>query len=151
MKLFLALLLIMGTFCFAQDQEDKKQSETEVTSEEYVYRPMGRKDPFVDELKGSGVKDVREHREGLAGLYIDELELQGILTEKGVSSALFRGPDSKPYIVRVGDEVYDGKIVRIDSLTVVFKQITTVFGHLGGKKEKLIYKRLKPEEEGNQL
>ncbi len=151
MKIFMILFLITGTLLFSQEQEEKKTGEVETASEEYVYRPMGRKDPFVDELKGSGVKNVREQREGLAGLYIDELELQGILTDKDASSALFRGPDSKPYIVKVGDEVYDGKIVRIDSLVVVFKQITTVFGHLGGKKEKLIYKRLKPEEEGNQL
>ncbi|MCP5050170.1 MAG: pilus assembly protein PilP [bacterium] len=141
-----------------KQQEQKTQKETtektentpeeeEIENSDFVYQPKGRRDPFWDLLKGKSVSIKREEKEGIAGLLIDELELEGILFKRGKYIALFKGPDGKPYDVRVGDNVYDGEIIKIDINTVVFKRILTIA--LGGTKEKIITKRLTPEEEAS--
>ena len=43
---------------------------------EFVYNPEGRRDPFWNLLQGKSVKENREAIEGIAGLMIDELELE---------------------------------------------------------------------------
>jgi len=130
-----------------QAQEEKNQMEEEISGGDFVYKPNGRRDPFWDLLKGKSVKIKREAKEGIEGLLIDELELEGILQKKGSYIALFKGPDGRPYDVKVGDSVYDGEIIKIDVNTVVFKRILTIA--LGGTKEKIITKRLTPEEEAS--
>jgi len=129
----------------AQAKEDKNSVEEEIMGTDFVYKPQGRRDPFWDLLKGKSVKIKREAKEGIAGLLIDELELEGIIYNQGKYIALFKGPDGRPYDVRVGDNVYDGEIIKIDAVSVVFKRILTIA--LGGTKEKIITKRLTPEEE----
>lgn len=111
----------------------------------FSYKPAGRRDPFWDLLRGKSVEIKREEKEGIAGLLIDELELEGILFRKGKYIALFKGPDGKPYDVRVGDSVYDGEVIKIDMNVVVFKRLLTIA--LGGTKEKIVTKPLTPEEE----
>jgi Tfp pilus assembly protein PilP len=128
----------------AQDEASVEEAET---GGDFVYKPKGRRDPFWDLLKGKSVKIKREAKEGIAGLLIDELELEGILFKQGKYIALFKGPDGRPYDVKVGDSVYDGEIIKIDVNTVVFKRILTIA--LGGTKEKIITKRLTPEEEAS--
>jgi len=144
----LAYALLMGTGLSAQEVQsatDTPQDEEAVVAPTgaYSYKPLGRRDPFLDQSVRS--QGRRNHREGLAGLYIDELELEGIFFFDGEYLAQFQGPNNRPYVVRVGHEVYDGRVVRIEANTVVFKKMLSV--PMGGTKEKLIYKRLNPEEE----
>ncbi len=129
------------------EQEEKSVLDDEITSGDFIYQPRGRRDPFWDLLRGKSVKIKREAKEGIAGLLIDELELEGILYKQGKYIALFKGPDGRPYDVKVGDSVYDGEIIDIDVNAVVFKRILTIA--LGGTKEKLITIRLTPEEEAS--
>lgn len=165
--LYIAFLLIVGwaidspVFAQQNKQNPKKQPakqnqkadqktelDDEIEGSDFVYKPRGRRDPFWDLLKGKSVKIRREAKEGIEGLLIDELELEGILSkENGLYIALFKGPDGRPYDVKVGDNVYDGEIIKIDINTVVFKRILTIA--LGGTKEKIITKRLIPEEEAS--
>ena len=158
MKICLVTLVLLGLLVFAQDadkateqepevKEDSFQAE-EIQPDEFVYRPMGRRDPFWDLLKGKNVRGKREAREGIAGLMIDELELEAVVFADGKYRALLSGPDNEPYDVFVGTNVYDGVIVKIDIHSVVFKKILTIA--LGGSKEKLIVKRLNPDEEVQQ-
>jgi Tfp pilus assembly protein PilP len=134
-------------------QSDKKKSEfdedkppiSDLPGEEFLYKPAGRRDPFWDLLRGKSVRIKREEKEGIAGLLIDELELEGILLRKGEYIALFKGPDGKPYDVRVGANVYDGEVIKIDINYVVFKRLLTIA--LGGTRERMVTKRLIPEEE----
>ncbi len=128
-------------------QESAKSVEDEIENSDFVYKPNGRRDPFWNLLKGKSVKIKREEKEGIAGLLIDELELEGIIFNKGKYLALFKGPDGRPYDVRVGDNVYDGEIIKINENSVVFKRMLTIA--LGGTKEKIITKRLTPEEEAS--
>lgn len=114
----------------------------------FVYLPRGRRDPFWDLLgnaKAGKDSKGREAIPGIAGLLIDEIELEGIIYKAGKYYAAMRGPDSRPYLVTVGESVYDGEVVKIDSHSVIFKKILTIA--IGGAKERLIAKRLNPEEE----
>ncbi len=112
---------------------------------EFVYNPMGRRDPFWDLLKRNSSKLKKKRKAGLAGLDIDQLELEGIIKKEKGFVALLKGPDGRPYLVKKGDSVYDGEVLEIGSHMVKFKKILTIA--LGGTKERTIIKRLNPEEE----
>lgn len=170
-KIFIVIFICMSfAFLSAQtttkeqksQETDKKEPESietrvpvepapvgtgdEITTGDFVYRPKGRRDPFWNLLQGKSIRRIREQREGIAGLLIEELELEGIIYNRsGTYIALFKGPDGKPYDVRVGDSVYDGEVIKIDSNTVVFKRLLTIA--LGGTKEKITILSLIPEEE----
>jgi Tfp pilus assembly protein PilP len=121
------------------------ESEEDITTGDFIYKPKGRRDPFVNLLQGRNPRGQREQREGIAGMLIEELELEGILFKSGTFIALFKGPDGKPYDVKVGDSVYDGEVIKIDNNSVVFKRLLTIA--LGGTKEKITIISLVPEEE----
>jgi len=123
-------------------------SEMGTDTGEFVYRPKGRRDPFWDLLMGKSTKVKKEAKEGIAGLEIEQLELEGIVNRNGKYIALFKGPDSKPYDVQIGQSVYDGEIIEINANSVVFKKILTIA--LGGAKEKTVVKWLNPEKEKEQ-
>ncbi len=123
--------------------EDKP--EDEAAEGGFVYKPRGRRDPFWDLLRGKEAKMRRAEKEGIAGLEIDQLELEGIILREKKYIALFKGPKGNPYDVQVGQNVYDGEIIQIDANRVVFKKILTIA--LGGTKEKTVVKTLDPEEE----
>ena len=108
---------------------------------EFSYNPEGRRDPFWNLLQGKSVKENREAIEGIAGLMIDELELEGIVSANGVFKALLKGPDTRPYMVGIGDKVYDGEVVAMNRNSVSFKKSLTVA--LGGQKDRIIIKNLK--------
>ena len=158
MKVLIFIMLIFSFFIVAQDTEKGKTEEqapvdteetvqTETQPGEFVYKPMGRRDPFWDLTRGERAKTSREEIEGIAGLLIDELKLEGIVFSKGIYKALFSGPNNEPpFSVIEGTNVYDGVIIKIDVHSVVFKKILTM--PLGGKKEKQIIKWLNPEKEG---
>ncbi len=119
--------------------------EEEILTGDFVYNPGGRRDPFWNPLAGKNINIKGEKIEGIAGMLIDELDLEGIIFTEGKYLALFKGPDGIPYDIKVGDNVYDGEVIKIDMNSVVFKRILTIA--LGGTKEKLIIKSLTPEEE----
>jgi Tfp pilus assembly protein PilP len=127
------------------DEEQPLAMEPAVPAGEYIYRPEGRRDPFWNLLQGKTVRENRQSIEGIGGLLIDELDLEGIMQVRGKYRAMLKGPDSRGYIVTVGDKVYDGEVVVIDRNSISFKKSLTVA--LGGQKERVIIKALNPEEE----
>jgi len=158
-KLLFIFLLVTMVFFPQQDEnvventaeeavqpvDDSGISTTPPLPGEFVYNPMGRRDPFWDLLQRNSAKLKKKRKEGLAGLDIDQLELEGIVKKNGGFVALLKGPDGRPYLVKAGDSVYDGEILEIGSHMVKFKKILTIA--LGGTKERTIIKRLNPEEE----
>jgi Tfp pilus assembly protein PilP len=156
MKIVIFIVLLCSLVVFAQENETTEDQQAKVTDEttqadvppgEFIYQPQGRRDPFWDLSKGEKAKTEREELEGIAGLLIDELKLEGIVFSKGKYTALLSGPSNAepPFSVTVGVNVYDGVIVKIDNNSVVFKKILTM--PLGGKKEKFETKWLNPEQE----
>ncbi|MCK5056496.1 MAG: hypothetical protein KAT34_07570 [Candidatus Aminicenantes bacterium] len=162
MKILIFILIFSLCFGYSQDarakndKKEKKVEEKAVSSDEqlqqeldpgvFVYKPDGRRDPFKNLLSGRDKPLNREALEGIAGLTISELSLEGIMgLGSGEFKAFLKGPKNHPYDVSVGDKVYDGEVVEITDNSIVFKQILTVA--LGGTKERKVVKWLNPEEE----
>jgi Tfp pilus assembly protein PilP len=155
MKALFAVLFLFSFFLAGQEiptepvaAEQDEQMENIIMPGEFSYNPEGRRDPFWNLLQGKSVKENREAIEGIAGLMIDELDLEGIVYANGVYRALLKGPDTRPYMVGIGDKVYDGEVVAMSRNTVSFKKSLTVA--LGGQKDRIILKTLNPEEEETQ-
>ena len=154
MKILLALLLLFPLFLQAQEVpldippaegEEEEAEMLSVQPGEFVYNPEGRRDPFWNLLQGKSVKENREAIEGIDGLMSDELELEGIVFAQGEFKALLKGPDTRPYVVGIGDKVYDGEVVAMDRNSISFRKSLTVA--LAGQKDRVIIKTLNPEEE----
>lgn len=95
------------------------------TSEGYVYDPEGRRDPFKSLLEVAETPDILGPRpEGVPGLLIDEINLIAILrTSEGHIAQVQAADRQKSYLLREGDELYDGEVIDIESSEVVFRQI----------------------------
>jgi Tfp pilus assembly protein PilP len=88
----------------------------------YRYDPQGRRDPFRS-LVGPAPKIQEGQRPpGMAGFLIDEIKFQGVIRTKQGIVAMVAAPDNKSYLIRVGDKVLDGEIIRITPSSVVFRQ-----------------------------
>lgn len=91
----------------------------------YSYDPGNRRDPFRSLL---AAKNRAERKgplpEGIPGLLIEELDLTGIFrTSRGFVAQVLASNKEKSYLIREGDELYDGDVVSITQTEVVFKQI----------------------------
>jgi Tfp pilus assembly protein PilP len=91
----------------------------------YSYDPGNRRDPFKSLELGSNRPEIKGSLpEGIAGLLIDEIDLTGIFkTSRGFIAQVVAPNKNKSYLVREGDQLYDGDVVRISQNEVVFKQI----------------------------
>ena len=82
----------------------------------YVYR-------VVAQASGRTLEKTGQRLPGPPGFLIDEIKLQGIVrTKQQGLVAMINGPDNKGYLIRVGDKVLDGEVVRITPSSVVFRQ-----------------------------
>lgn len=92
------------------------------SGESYHYDPQGRRDPFQS-LIGPSPQRKSGQVPGPAGFLIDEIKLQGIVkTKQQGLVAMVNGPDNKGYLIKVGDKVLDGEVIRITGTSVVFRQ-----------------------------
>lgn len=102
------------------------EGEEEVLSGSgFSYDPGNRRDPFKSLLVEQQARDFRGPRpEGIPGLLIDEIDLTGIWrTSKGFVAQVVASNQKKTYLLKEGDQLYDGDVVSIDKKEVVFKQI----------------------------
>ena len=90
----------------------------------YSYDPGSRRDPFRSLLQKRVQEEVRQERpEGVPGLLIAELTVAGIfILEDGPVAQVRSASESTSFLLRPGDELWDGDVVRIDLDEVVFKQ-----------------------------
>lgn len=96
--------------------------EEPATAETYRYDPQGRRDPFHSLVGPAPKLQPGQRPPGVPGFLIDEMKLQGIVRTKQGLVAMVNGPDNKGYLVRVGDKVLDGEVIRITASSVVFRQ-----------------------------
>jgi type IV pilus assembly protein PilP len=88
------------------------------------YDPGGRRDPFRSLLAASPRQSVGPRPEGTPGFMIDEIYLKGIFkTSQGFVAHVDVKNQKKSYLLREGDPLYDGDVLRIESTRVVFRQI----------------------------
>lgn len=88
---------------------------------EYHYDPQGRRDPFRSLI---GSKEPRGGPQGVAGFLIEEIDLQGVVRTRQGLVGMVTGPDNNGYLLRVGDKVFDGEVVRITASSIIFRQET---------------------------
>lgn len=96
-----------------------------LAGEGFTYDPGERRDPFKSLLVATELPDFRGPRpEGIPGLLIDEVTVTGIFrTRDGYVAQVQSAASEKSYLLKQGDELYDGDIVRVTSTEIVFKQI----------------------------
>jgi hypothetical protein len=102
------------------------EGEEEVLSGSgFSYDPGNRRDPFKSLLAARDRPEFRGQRpEGIAGLLIDEIDLTGIFrTSKGFVAQVVAANQKKSYLLKEGDQLYDGDVVSINHNEVVFKQV----------------------------
>ena len=109
-----------------EDIEQILEGEEEVLSGSgFSYDPGNRRDPFKSLLAGPDRPEFRGPRpEGIAGLLIDGIDLTGIFrTSKGFVAQVVAANQKKSYLLKEGDQLYDGDVVSINRNEVVFKQV----------------------------
>lgn len=110
-----------GTESSSVQQSLEEILEEPATGDTYRYDPQGRRDPFQSLIGPKpAIPGVRPP--GVAGLLIDEMKFQGVVRTRGGLIGMIQGPDNKGYLIRVGDKVLDGEVIRITQSSVVFRQ-----------------------------
>lgn len=98
-----------------------------------VWNPENRRDPFTSLIQktvksGSGEERVvaREGKrpDGIEGMDLKDIQLVGIFFIKGAYKAMFVGSDAYPYLLTVGNQIWDGRVKEIDFNCVTFEQET---------------------------
>jgi type IV pilus assembly protein PilP len=113
----------------AQSPESTVQQSLQEILEEpnsadaYHYDPKGRRDPFQSLIGPAPTLQPGQRPPGPPGFLIDEIKLQGVvkMRQQGLV-AMVNGPDNKGYLVKVGDKVLDGEVIRITPASIVFRQ-----------------------------
>lgn len=99
-----------------------EQEESALAGRAYSYDPAGRRDPFRSLLVRETNKGGVERPPGIAGIAIDDLVVHGIWKTKAGYVAQVRATDNKSYLIRAGDLLYDGEVVRVGPNEVVLRQ-----------------------------
>jgi Tfp pilus assembly protein PilP len=96
--------------------------EEPTTTDTYRYDPQGRRDPFRSLIGPTPRLEPGQRPPGVPGFLIDEMKLQGVFRTRQGLQAMINGPDNKGYLIKVGDKVFDGEVIRITPTSVVFRQ-----------------------------
>ncbi len=102
--------------------ETPKITDQDFTPSVYTYEVGGRRDPFRSLLVRNPSDKERVRPPGLAGVMVDELELQGTIKVKQGWVAMMRGPDNKSYLIRKGTTLFDGEVTDVSATEVTFRQ-----------------------------
>jgi type IV pilus assembly protein PilP len=89
----------------------------------YHYDPQGRRDPFQSLIGPAPKLAPGQRPPGPPGFLIDEIKIQGVVkTRQQGLVAMVNGPDNKGYLMKIGDKVLDGEVIRITPNSIVFRQ-----------------------------
>jgi len=105
----------------------REPAETRVTPAGIRYQPDNRRDPFLNPLlliPLSSASDTEEESRGepppgIAGTYIAQAVLVGILRKEEAQTAIFQGADRQAYFLHEGDRMFDGRVMKILAESVV--------------------------------
>lgn len=102
-------------------ESSASQDSSTVEGRAYVYDPAGRRDPFKSLLVREAGKPG-ERPPGIAGLSVDEMELQGIWKTRSGWIAQVKGADNRSYLLRKGDLLFDGEVIDVKSNELTLRQ-----------------------------
>ncbi len=115
----------------------------------YTYNPGDRRDPFVSLLGiGTEAGTGSNRIEGLGGMAVGEISVQGILQTRGIIISMVQGPDNKSYVVLEGDKFLDGTVQSVTPEGLVIVQ--EVNDPLSLVKQRVIRKLLRSLEDVKQ-
>ncbi len=99
--------------------------ELMLAGEGYGYDPGDRRDPFKSLLEARTRPTIRGQRpEGIPGLLIDDIDLKGtFIMPDGPIAQIQSADKDQAYLLRVGDQLFDGDVVSITENEIVFKQL----------------------------
>lgn len=109
-----------------EDIDELLEGEEEILAGEgFSYDAGGRRDPFKSLLTATQVPELRGPRpDGIPGLLIDEVTITGIFrTQEGYVAQVQSAESERSFLLKAGDELYDGDVVEITPNEIVFKQI----------------------------
>ena len=139
------LLFTAGSLLFSQEaaKPEEQPAPPGFRSQIPTYDPAGRRDPFKNLLAG---KEIKEKSEAGATpqLYVDDINLIGIVKYKNKYTAILSGPQGFPYYFVVGDKLADAFVLAISENQVVFRKTNERGIPLTRPKD--IVKEIKPEE-----
>lgn len=100
------------------------QDEDVLYGNQATYDPGARRDPFRSLLQREQAAEVTTARpEGIPGLLIDEIELEGVfMTADGPVAQIRAASDETSYLLRPGDQLWDGDVVSVSLTDITFKQ-----------------------------
>jgi hypothetical protein len=99
-----------------------EQEESALAGRTFTYDPAGRRDPFRSLLVRPEKGGAGQRPPGIAGIAIDDVILQGIWKTRAGYVAQIRGTDNKSYLLRSGDQLFDGEVLKIGHNEVTFRQ-----------------------------
>lgn len=108
-----------------EDIDEILEGEDEILSGGgFTYDPGDRRDPFKSLLAATDRPTLEGPRpEGIPGLLIDEVVVSGIFeTTNGYIAQVQAADRQKSYLIKAGDQLYDGDVVSITLEEVVFRQ-----------------------------
>jgi Tfp pilus assembly protein PilP len=102
--------------------EPPSLTEPEPGAPAYQYEVGGRRDPFRSLLVRNTSERTRLRPPGLAGVMVEEIDLQGTIRTKSGWMAFVRSADNRSYVLRRGQALFDGEVLEITANEVVFRQ-----------------------------
>ncbi len=116
-----------ATTATSSPDQTMQQSLQEIVEEPsapdaYHYDAQGRRDPFQSLIGPAPKLQTGARPQGPPGFLIDEIKIQGVVKTRAGLVAMINGPDNKSYLVKIGDKVLDGEIIRITPNSIVFRQ-----------------------------
>lgn len=101
-----------------------QDEEALYTEESSLYDSGGRRDPFRSLLRGNQPDaEVGTRPEGVAGLLVSDLTLEGVfVTPAGPVAQVKAASDEIGYLLRPGDQLWDGDVTDVTVNSIVFKQ-----------------------------
>jgi Tfp pilus assembly protein PilP len=155
MKKTLNLFILFGLICLfilpilAQEEEKEKKDLAKALSSEMpkrtfpTYQRAGRKDPFMDLLAR---RDTQRETSptGKPEIYIDDVNLIGIVKARGKFTAIVTGPQEFPLFISAGQRFSDGFVLSIQESKITFRKTKERGFPLFKPKD--IVKEIHPEE-----
>jgi Tfp pilus assembly protein PilP len=129
-----------------EEMEENIAPDVPVLSE-YVYNPLGRRDPFRSIVVTTQQKGAIPDLPPLQQVEVAEMKLIGIIWGSLGYSAMVKTPDGKGYTIKTGTALglHDGIVKNITSQNLtVQEEFTDIFGTIKKREIKL---ELHPQEE----
>jgi hypothetical protein len=139
------LLITAGSLLLSQEaaKPAEQPAKPGLKSQIPAYDAAGRRDPFKNLLAGKEIKE--KSQAGLTPqLYVDDVNLIGIVKYKKKYTAILSGPQGFPYYFEVGDKLADAFILAISENQVIFRKTNERGIPLTRPKD--LVKEIKPEE-----